>query len=89
MFCGNIISHGLQSVFVLLSVVLKCFTLMGLVTVARQREKTLMVCALTFLFCLIGVVLATILFTTLACRRHAVMRVWSAGKTHCVDDPRT
>ena len=39
MFCGNVISHGLQSVFVLLSVVLTFFVLMGLVTFARQREK--------------------------------------------------
>ena len=36
MFCGNVISHGLQSVFVLLSVVLPFFVLMGLVTFARQ-----------------------------------------------------
>ena len=39
MFCGNVNSHGLQSVFVLLSVVLTFFVLMGLVTFARQREK--------------------------------------------------
>ena len=36
MFCGNIISHGLQSISVFLCVVLKCFTLMGLVTIALK-----------------------------------------------------
>ena len=36
MFCGNIMSHGLQSISVFLCVVLKCFTLMGLVTVALK-----------------------------------------------------
>ena len=86
MFCGNVISHGLRSIFCVLVCCFELFYVDGFGHCCAHKHRLLVY---YFLFCLIGVVLATILVTTLACRRHGVMRVWSAGKTHCVDDPRT
>ena len=49
MFCVNIISHGFQNVFVLLVVVLTCYSsLLGLVNGARPRDHNVRPCFLTF-----------------------------------------
>ena len=64
------------------------FSLMGLALVARQRHQK-NDCSLTFFLFLIGVVLAPILVTLVVSRRYSMLRVWSEGKTHCFDNPRT
>ena len=86
MFWVNIISDGLHF-FCVAADCLDIFSLLGLVTVARQGDPiNLIVCVLTFiLLLLIGVVLASILVTTLLSRRYSMLRVWSDPKIHFVD----
>ena len=68
-FCGNVISHGLQSIFCVVECCVDIFCVDGFGHFYASKRKNIDGLCTHFFFCLIGVVLATILVTTLACGR--------------------